>query len=113
MYAYSTEDRQDLFQEIVIHLWKSYQNFKGLSKFSTWMYRVALNTAITMLRRKKDFITSYEPEQLPHRADEKSTDDEQWLQLQEAITQLNEIEKAVVMLYMEDRSYDEMEDILG
>ena len=113
MYAYTIEDRQDLFQEIVIHLWKSYKNFKGFSKFSTWMYRVAINTAITILRRKKDFITSYEPEQLPHIADEKSTDDEQWLQLQEAITQLNEIEKAIVMLYMEDRSYDEMEEILG
>ena len=113
MYAYSTEDRQDLFQEIVIHLWKSYPNFKGLSKFSTWMYRVAINTAITILRRKKDFITSYEPEHLPHVADEKSSDDEQWNQLQEAIARLNEIEKAIVMLYMEDRSYDEMEDILG
>ena len=113
MYAYSAEDRQDLFQEIVIHLWKSYQSFKGLSKFSTWMYRVAINTAITILRRKKDFITSYEPEHLPHVADEKSSDDEQWNQLQEAIARLNEIEKAIVMLYMEDRSYDEMEDILG
>ena len=77
MYAYTSEDRQDLFQEIVIHLWKSYQNFKGLSKFSTWMYRVAINTAITILRRKKDFITSYEPEHLPHVADEKSADEDQ------------------------------------
>ena len=114
MYAYSTVDRQDLFQEIVIHLWKSYPKFNGLAKFSTWLYRVAINTAITGLRKQKDHLISYEPEQLPdHIADEKGTEEEQLQQLYKAISQLNEIEKAIVMLYMEDRSYDEMEDILG
>ena len=114
IYAYTQADRQDLFQEIVIHLWKAYPKFKGNAKFSTWLYRVALNTAITGLRKQKDFITSYEPEMLPsHLPDEKGGEEEQWQQLYRAIEQLNEIEKAIVMLYMEDRSYDEMEDILG
>jgi RNA polymerase sigma-70 factor, ECF subfamily len=114
MYAYNEADRQDLFQEIVIHLWKSYPKFKGLSKFSTWMYRVAINTAITGLRKQKDFITSYEPASLPSdSADEKGHEEEQWQQLMAAIEKLNEIEKAIVMLYMEDRSYEEMEEILG
>lgn len=114
IYAYTEADRQDLFQEIVIHLWKSYHKFQGLSQFSTWLYRVAINTAITGLRKQKDFITSYEPAALPsHHADEKGAEEEQWQQLVTAIEKLNEIEKAIVMLYMEDRSYEEMEEILG
>jgi RNA polymerase sigma-70 factor, ECF subfamily len=114
IYAFTEADRQDLFQEIVIHLWKSYPKFTGLSKFSTWLYRVAINTAITGLRRKKDFITSYEPGALPlQHADVTGLEEEHWQLLMEAIDQLNEIEKAIVMLYMEDRCYEEMEEILG
>lgn len=114
VYAYTAADRQDMFQEIVIQLWKSYSKFGGRSRFSTWLYRVAINTAITSLRKQKDFITSYEPDALPlHQTDEKNTDEEQWQQLTTAIEKLNDIEKAIVMLYLEDRSYEEMEEILG
>jgi RNA polymerase sigma factor (sigma-70 family) len=114
MYAYTSADREDLFQEIVIQLWKAYANFKGESKFSTWLYRVALNTAITGLRKKKDFIESREPAQLPeHIDDENAGREEELLQLYKAINQLNQVEKAIVVLYMEDRSYEEMEEILG
>jgi RNA polymerase sigma-70 factor (ECF subfamily) len=115
IYAATDADRQDLFQEIIIQLWKAYPRFKGESKLSTWLYRVAINTAITGLRRQKDFITSYEPEALPQRSDDggHAAEEERLQQLYTAIAQLNEVEKAIVMLYMEDRSYDEMEDILG
>jgi RNA polymerase sigma-70 factor, ECF subfamily len=114
MYAYTTADREDLFQEIVIQLWNAYPKFRGESKFSTWLYRVALNTAITGLRKKKDFIESREPAQLPERISEENGDhEEELLQLYKAIGQLNEIEKAIVILYMEDRSYEEMEEIIG
>lgn len=114
IYAYTTADRQDLFQEIVIQLWKSYAKFGGRSRFSTWLYRVAINTAITSLRKQKDFITSYEPDALPsHQADDTDTDEEQWQELTTAIEKLNDVEKAIVMLYLEDRSYEEMEEILG
>ena len=115
MYATNHVDRQDLFQEIVIQAWKGYAKFRGDSKFSTWLYRIAINTAITGLRRKKDFIESYEPGNMPERREDKSAEEEeeQWQQLYTAIAQLNDIEKAIVMLYMEDRSYEEMEDILG
>jgi RNA polymerase sigma-70 factor (ECF subfamily) len=114
IYAYSEADRQDLFQEIVIHLWKSYPKFRGNSQFGTWLYRVAINTAITGLRKQKSFITSVEPTDLPsHQTDEAGPEEEQWQQLMTAIEKLNEIEKAIVMLYMEDRSYEEMEEILG
>ena len=116
IYAYTDADRQDLFQEIVIQLWRAWPKFKGEAKLSTWLYRIAINTAISGLRRKKDFITSYEPEALPiHIRDDNSSrvEEEKLQQLYKAIEQLNEVEKAIVMLYMEDRSYDEMEDILG
>jgi RNA polymerase sigma-70 factor, ECF subfamily len=114
LYAYSDADRQDLFQEIVIQLWKAFPKFKGQSKFSTWLYRVAINTAITGLRKQKDFIVSYEPAALPHHIDDNRLyEEEQLKELYKAIEQLNQVEKAIVMLYMEDKSYDEMEEILG
>ena len=116
MYTYNTTDREDLFQEIVIQLWNAFPKFKGDAKISTWMYRIAINTAITGLRKKKDFITSSEPYNLPeHAADETITlqKEEQVKELYNAIDKLNQVEKAIVMLYMEDRSYEEMEDILG
>ena len=115
LYAYAEADRQDLFQEIVIQLWKAFLKFNGQSKFSIWLYRVAINTAITGLLKKKDFIVSYEPATLPqHIDDNTSTGEEEQLKvLQKAIKQLNQVEKAIVMLYMEDKTYEEMEDILG
>lgn len=115
LYAYSNADRQDLFQEIVIQLWKAFPKFNGQSKFSTWLYRVALNTAITGLRKKKDFIVSYEPAALPQYTDDNNSpeEEEQLKVLHTAIEQLNKVEKAIVMLYMEDKTYEEMEDILG
>lgn len=115
IYAYTDADRQDLFQEIIIQLWRAYPKFKGQSKFSTWLYRVAINTAITGLRKKKDFIQSYEPDKLPTEISDAyhHEQEEQWQQLYTAIERLNEIEKAIVMLYLEDKTYDEMEDILG
>ena len=114
MYAYTSADRDDLFQEIVIQLWNAYPKFKGESKFSTWLYSVALNTAISGLRKKKNFIESREPAQLPEQSiDENAGQEENLLQLHKAISQLNSVEKAIVMLYMEDRTYAEMEEVLG
>lgn len=116
IYASHGTDRQDLFQEIVIQLWKAYPKFKGESKLSTWLYRVAINTAISGLRKVKNFIQSYEPNMLPRHladTDDNKEKEEHFKQLYHAINQLNQIEKAIVMLYLEDRSYEEMKDILG
>jgi RNA polymerase sigma factor (sigma-70 family) len=116
IYAYTDADRQDLFQDIVLQLWKAYPKFKSGSRFSTWLYRVAINTAITGLRKKKNFITSYEPASLPiHMSDDDFglMEEERLQQLYKGIDQLSQVEKAIVMLYMEERSYEEMEDILG
>ena len=114
IYAYTDADRQDLFQDIIAALWHAYPKFKGEAKFSTWLYRVAINTAVTGLRKQKDFITTVEPATLPvHVSESDHGQEEQFKQLYIAIEQLSQVEKAIVMLYLEDKSYDEMEDILG
>ncbi|MDB5210071.1 MAG: polymerase sigma70 factor [Sediminibacterium sp.] len=115
IYVFTEADRQDLFQEIVIQLWKAYPRFKGESSFGTYLYRIALNTAIAGLRKKKDFIRPYEPEKLPHQADDNDSAiaEEQHQLLYRSIGKLNEVEKAIVLLYLEDKSYREMETILG
>ena len=116
LYGDTVQDREDLFQEIVIQLWKALPKFHGHSKFSTWMYRVALNTAISDFRKKKRNlpvsaieISSFEI----NRQENEINKEEQIKNLYDAIDQISEIEKAIVMLYLEDRSYDEMEEILG
>ena len=115
IYAYSRADREDLFQEIAIRIWIALPTFKGQSKISTWIYRVAINTAITGLRRKKDFIHLMEPASIPDDAIDEDTraEQEKLQELYAAIESLNAIEKAIVMLYLEERSYIEMEEILG
>jgi len=115
IYAYTDDDKQDLFQEIVIQLWKAYPRFKGGSLFSTWLYRVAINTCISGLRKQKQNIMVSAPvSEYEHIGDDSSSEAEDQLQqLYAAIEHLNDIEKAIVMLYMEDHSYAEMEDILG
>ena len=116
LYEQTPSDREDLFQEIVVQLWKAYPKFRGESKFSTWLYRIALNTAISGLRKRKNHIASFEPENLPTDIQDEIYSQEKELQLDQlysAIRQLSEIERALVMLYLEDKSYDEMEEILG
>jgi RNA polymerase sigma-70 factor (ECF subfamily) len=116
MYAYTDDDRQDLFQEIVMQLWKAHPKFKGESKFSTWLYRIGLNVAITQYRKHKNRISATDIETLNIEFPEAvfSTEEEERLQLMyAAIEQLNDVDKAIVMLYLEDKSYDEMEEILG
>jgi RNA polymerase sigma-70 factor (ECF subfamily) len=116
LYCSAEHDKQDLFQEIVIQLWKAYPRFRGDSKFGTWLYRIALNTAISGLRKQKKNIQTMEPDQLPTEIQDiqyNKDKEEKIQQLYRAIHQLPEIERGIVMLYLEDRSYEEMEDILG
>lgn len=116
LYCFSEHDRQDLFQEIIVQLWKSWPKFRGEAKFSTWLYRIALNTAISNLRKQKRRPSPLDPDHLPTQLQDiqyTAEKEEQLQQMYAAINQLTEVEKALVMLYLEDRSYDEMEEILG
>jgi len=113
MYADNSTYRQDLYQEIVLQAWKGYDGFRGEAKFSTWLYQVALNTAIAGLRKDKRLELTHMPDgSLPDMADN-AANNEQLEILYTAIAKLNEIEKAIVMLYLDDKSYDEMQEIMG
>lgn len=113
MYADNPTYRQDLYQEIVLQAWKGYKGFRGDAKFSTWLYQVAINTAIAGLRKDKRLNITHTPDgSLPDMADN-AANNEQLEILYTAIFTLNEIEKAIVMLYLDDKSYDEMQEIMG
>lgn len=116
IYANDPNNIQELYQDIIIQLWKSYPKFRAESKFSTWLYRIAINTALTSFSKPKRSLQYSDVElhnvQIPDE-DDIGLKDEQQEQLYLAIQQLNDIEKSIVMLYLEDKSYDEMEDILG
>ena len=116
IYAYDELTQKDLFQEISIQLWKSYPSFQGKSKFTTWMYRVGLNTAITLYRKNKRVIRGEDYSVLSElKADEEydNTKDLQINWLYEKIDSFTEIEKALILLYLEDKKYTEIAETLG
>ena len=116
LYTNDRDSHKDLFQEITIQLWKAYPKFRGDSKFSTWMYRVALNTAITLYRKSKRRIKTqdYESVIFKIKADEYDETEEQQLKLMyKAVKQLGDIDKALVFLYLEDKDYREISETLG
>jgi len=116
VYANSGEDREDLKQEIIFQLWKSYSGFQGKSKFSTWMYRIAFNTAITNIRKSKRHpiveVLSVTEQSIPAREDIDYMDDDM-NSLFKAIAKLKDVEKAIVTLYLEEKSYKEIGEIIG
>lgn len=115
LYTNSAEDEQDLFQEIVLQLWRSYDTFKGNSKISTWMYRVALNTAITLYRKKTRSPQTDELHEF-HIKDYLEDDDEKQQQialLYKVIKMLPKVERAIVMMYLDDLPYREIAENIG
>ena len=115
MYCNNKEDKEDLFQDIVLQLWRSYPAFKGDSKVSTWMYRIAINNAITRLRKetKREKFAGLDEEAFRVAARAHDSIDENITQMYEAIKKLSEVERALTMLYMDDCSYREIAEILG
>ena len=114
VYFKDADDREDVLQEMMYQLYKSYRSFDGRSKFSTWMYSVCLNTALTY--RRKGSKQKYEPLTMSH---DQLTDppasnkDEEIDMLFEAIATLPSLNKAIILLYLDDLSYDEIADITG
>ncbi|MDG5492974.1 RNA polymerase sigma factor [Psychroserpens sp. SPM9] len=116
LYTNNQDAHNDLFQEITIQLWKAYPKFRGDAKFSTWMYRVGLNTAITLYRKSKRSIKTQEFESVSFKIKAEAYDDTEEQQLKllyKAVHQLNDIEKALVFLYLEDKNYNEISETLG
>lgn len=116
IYCDDHEDRNDLFQEIVAQLWKSYPSFQNKSKFSTWMYRVALNTAITSFKKTKrrpdQSKLTYENFQIE--SEDYDTEMEENIKhLHRAVAKLTGVEKSIVLLYLENKKYEEIAEITG
>lgn len=116
IYCDSEEDRRDLFQEILAQLWKSYPTFRNESKFTTWMYRVALNTAITSFKKNKRQPAQngleIESVQLAHEEYDPEMEEQMRL-LNMAVAQLTGIEKSIILLFLENKKYEEIAEITG
>jgi RNA polymerase sigma-70 factor (ECF subfamily) len=114
IYAKDQDDLNDLFQEVVLNLWKSFPSYRGDSTVTTWVYRIAMNTCITFLRRSNTRLQT-----IPMTADVASlvADEEgrtgQLQELYRLINRLGKLERALILLWLEERSYQEMADILG
>ena len=117
LYTNSDAEHKDLFQEITIQLWKAYPKFRGDAKFSTWMYRVGINTAISLYRKSKNRIQSFSFDdvsyKIPHNETYDDTQDQQLKSIYAALNHLNDIDKAVIFLYLEDKNYKEISEAIG
>jgi RNA polymerase sigma factor (sigma-70 family) len=116
-YCAGKDDRDDLAQEIIYNLWKSFDRFNTEFKFSTWMYRIALNVAISFYRQEKKFknhnsisegLIVFEDDPEAKKEVEKNL-----RLLQEFINELKEIDKAIILLYLDDKSHREIAEITG
>lgn len=116
IYTSNQDAHNDLFQEIAIQLWKAYPKFRGESKLSTWMYRIGLNTAITLYRKSKRSIVTQDFDSVLYKIESTSYDDTEEKQLKlmyEAIHQLTDIDKALIFLYLEEINYKEIAETMG
>lgn len=122
-YCNNNEDRDDLAQEIVYHVWKSFAGFNYEYKFSTWLYRIALNVAISFYRKEKKsinkvfFSDGHDPGLHATALWEESTaengNEQQLALLFQFINELKEIDRSVMLLYLDDKTYKEIAAIIG
>lgn len=112
-YTDSQEDYEDYYQEVCLQIWKSRNNFKGNSKWSTWIYRISLNVCLTLLKKKDKSQTLPSEEKISQDIEEKPFLDNQLQHLYEAIKKLSEIDRAVILLYLEEKSYQEISEVIG
>jgi RNA polymerase sigma-70 factor (ECF subfamily) len=115
-YCPNEDDRQDLIQEMMIQIWQSLHRYDSKFKISTWLYRISLNVAISFYRKNSTRTSKYtelneQTEQIP--TDEKADNESQLNLLKKFISELKEIDKALIILYLEDKSHAEIAEILG
>lgn len=116
MYESDRDIRNDLFQEIVLQLWKSFPGFRGESKITTWMYRIALNTAISGYRKQSRKVKTEDLHEVHFNISEQYGGDEaeeNIQKLQHAIRQLSDIERAMVMMALDEVPYEEIAETIG
>lgn len=115
VYTNCVEDRNDLIQEITYQLWKSFDTFSGKSSLNTWIYRVAMNVAIYQLKRakKKVPVVPLEEAFLNFHVPDNTGMEENWQELKRHIDKLNLLDKGIVILYLENKSHEEIAGIIG
>ncbi|HKI78484.1 MAG TPA: RNA polymerase sigma factor, partial [Ignavibacteriaceae bacterium] len=101
--------------EVCLQIWRSKENFRGESEWSTWVYRISLNVCLTLLKKKKNNSQHFVSDSMPaeETEDNYAFSDESLNLLYDAIRKLSEIDRAVIMLYLEEKSYQEIADIIG
>ena len=114
-YTDTQEDFEDYYQEVCLQIWRSKDSFKEQSAWSTWIYRLSLNVCLTFLKKKKNNKQNAPSDLLPDEVlvDSRAFADESLNQLYGAIRQLSEIDRGVILLYLEEKSYQEIADIIG
>lgn len=115
-YTDSQEDFEDYYQEVCLQIWKTRDKFRGDSKWSTWIYRLSLNICLTLIKKKKKNRQHYTSDyEVQHETveDNHTFSDESLNFLYEAIKQLSEIDRAVILLYLDEKSNIEIADIIG
>lgn len=115
MYTNTYEEERDLFQEIVLQLWRSHSSFEGHSKISTWIYRIALNTAITLFRKKSKSLQTQSLAEANYQKQEENDDEkhQQIALLYKVIKTLPNVERAIVMMYLDELPYKDIAENLG
>ena len=119
IYAWGRADQDDLYQEILCQIWRALPNLKEQTHVNTWLYRVALNTAISFVRKTKSYrlrVVSGDDEKIKGFANDPACDsrnEEKLSQLFQAISQLNEMEKTAILLFLEDSSYEQTAAVMG
>lgn len=115
VYTNNTDDKADLVQEIIYQLWKSFDTFQQQASLSTWLYRVALNVAIYQLKISKRRVETIpiDEQLLNHQDEDTSAIDQQWELFRQQIEALNLLDKAIIMLYLDNKSHEEIAEIVG
>lgn len=114
-YTSTQEDFEDYYQEVCLQIWRSRNNFRQQAEWSTWIYRLSLNVCMTLFKKKKNQYQQFASDYLPAEVSEDSRAfaSEPIHQLYDAIRQLSEVDRAVILLYLEEKSYQEIADIMG
>lgn len=114
-YTNTQDDFEDYYQEVCLQIWRSRENFRGDSDWSTWVYRVSLNVCLTLLKKQKKNSQLIAPNNPSPNdiADASASKDDSLCELYEAIRQLSEVDRAIIVLYLDDHSYQSIAHIIG
>jgi RNA polymerase sigma-70 factor (ECF subfamily) len=113
MYTSNLPDKEDLYQEICLQLWRSFRSYRSESKFSTWLYQVALNTAISSVRKDRRQVKTVQLDQTEHFVARDSEREGMTRMLFKALSKLNKVDRAIILLWLEEKEYAEISEVMG